>query len=112
MDRRRELTEAYKERKIIGGIYRVTNSRTGMYMLEHTQNLQAKRNSFDFMVSSGTCFHHKLQVDWADMGASVFTFEVLAELEKKPDQSQPGFIVDLETLAQMWADKLDPAKRY
>jgi hypothetical protein len=112
MDRRKTLINEYKQRRIFGGIYRVTNTRNGMYLLDHTPNLQAKQNSFSFQVSSGSCFHHKLEKDWVAFGSQAFTFEILEELEKKKDASQEEFIEDLKTLEQLWSDKLDPSKRY
>ncbi|MCX6013632.1 MAG: GIY-YIG nuclease family protein [Chloroflexi bacterium] len=83
MDRKRTLINEYKQKKIIGGIYRVTNTRNGMYLLDYTTNLQAKQNTFDFIVSSGYCFHYKLEKDWAAFGGKAFNFEMIEALEKK-----------------------------
>jgi hypothetical protein len=112
MDRKKTLTSEYKQRRIIGGIYRVTNERNGMYLLDHATNLQAKQNAFDFMVSSTSCFHFKLSKDWAVSGGESFTFEILESLEKKKEQSQDEFVDDLKVLEQMWSVKLDSSMRY
>jgi hypothetical protein len=112
MDRRTSLKNEYKERKVIGGIYRLTNTKNNMYFLEYTPNLEAKQNSFNFMVSTGTCFHHKLKEDWDTFGSNMFIFEILEEIEKKKDQSQMEFIEDLKMLENLWAEKLDVSKRY
>ncbi len=111
MDRKTLINE-YKQRKIIGGVYRITNTRSGMYLLDYTPNLQAKQNSFDFQVSSGSCFHYKLEKDWAVCGGGAFTFEILETLEKKKEQSQEEFIDDLKMLEQLWSEKLDSSVRY
>ena len=112
MDRRKTLINEYKQRKIIGGIYRVTNTRNGMYLLDYATNLQAKRNAFDFMASSGSCFDYRLKNDLDTFGGKVFTFEILDTIEKKKEQTQDEFIADLEMLILVYSDKLDSATRY
>lgn len=112
MDRRKTLISEYKQRKIIGGVYRVANTHNGMYLLDCALNLMAKQNAFNFMVSSGSCFHHKLKKDWVAYGSKAFSFEILETLEKKKEQSQDAFIDDLKVLTQFWSEKLDSSKRY
>lgn len=109
---KKEIKEAYKQRKIIGGIYRVTNTRDGMYLFNYSPNIQAKQNAFDFAVSSNMVYDNRLRKDWEALGGVGFKFEVLEILEKKKDQTQEQFIEDLKALAEMWDEKLDPAKRY
>ena len=112
MDRRKTLINEYKQRKIIGGIYRVTNTRNGMYLLDYATNLQAKQNAFDFMASSGSYFDYRLRKDWEAFGGKVFIFEILEALEKKKEQTQDEFIDDLKMLAKLWSEKLDSSTRY
>ena len=112
MDRRKTLTNEYKQGKIIGGIYRVTNTRNGMYLLDHAANLQSKQNSFNFMVSSGSCLDYRLKKDLEEFGGKAFIFEILEALEKKQEQTQDEFIDDLKMLEQLWSEKFDSAKRY
>jgi hypothetical protein len=112
MDKRKTLINEYKQRKVIGGIYRVTNTRNGMYLLDYAPNLQAKRNAFDFMVSSGSCLDYRLQKDWTAFGGKAFIFEILETLEKKNEQTQDEFIDDLKMLEQLWIKKLDSSMRY
>jgi 2-phospho-L-lactate transferase/gluconeogenesis factor (CofD/UPF0052 family) len=112
MDRRKTLINQYKQRKIIGGIFRVTNTRNGRYLLDYATNLQAKQNAFDFMVSTNSCFDYRLKDDWNTLGGKAFTFETLETLEKKKEQTQEQFIDDLKTLTNLWSEKLDSATRY
>lgn len=112
MDRKKELINEYKQRKIVGGIFRVTNKKNGMYLLNYAANIKARQNAFDFTVSTSSCFHPKLRNDWAVFGANAFIFEILETLKKKEGQSQEEFLDDLKTLEQMWSDKLDSSKRY
>jgi len=111
MDRRKILVNEYKQRKPAGGIYRITNSLNGRYLLGYTSNLKAIQNRFDFSVASGSCVHPRLQKDWEKFGASVFAFEILESIEIKEGQSQNQFLDDLKTLEKMWLSKFDASKR-
>ena len=108
MDKRKKLIDEYKQRKIVGGVYRLTNTGNGMYFLDYATDLQAKQNMFNFMVSTGSCFHYKLQKDWQAFGGKVFIFEILEAIEKKKEQSQDEFIDDLKVLEQMWSVRWTP----
>jgi hypothetical protein len=112
MDKRKTLKNEYKQGKIVGGIYRVANTHNGMYLLDYAANLQSKQNSFNFMVSSGSCLDYRLKKDLAEFGVQAFIFEILEALEKKPEQTRDEFIDDLKLLGQLWSEKLDPSKRY
>jgi hypothetical protein len=112
MDRRKTIANEYKQRKIIGGIYRVTNTCNGMYLLDYTTNVQSKQNSFNFMASSGSCLDYRLKEDWVTFGGKSFIFEILEALEKKKEQTQDAFINDLKMLKQLWSEKLDSSTRY
>jgi hypothetical protein len=110
--RKKQLVNEYKQRTIVGGIYRITNTRSGMFLLDHTPNIQAKNNSFDFMTAAGFCPDYRLKKDFDAWGGQVFKFEIIETLEKKKDQSQDAFVTDLATLAQMHRDKTDSTKAY
>lgn len=56
--------------------------------------------------------HPRLQKDWKAWGPQAFTFEVLEELEQKPEQSQAAFMDDLKTLEQLWRTRFDASKAY
>jgi hypothetical protein len=109
---RKTLKEQYKQNKVIGGIYRVTNTRSGKYLFNFAPNIQAKQNAFEFAVSSNTVFDNRLRRDWESSGAGVFSFEVLETLEKKKDQNQEQFIADLQALVKLWDEKLESSERY
>ena len=112
MDRRKILKDEYRQGKVTGGIYRLVNTCSGMYLLDYTPNLQAKQNSYNFVISSGSCLDFRLKDEWESFGGKAFIFEILESLEKKKEQTQEEFIDDLKILKQMWSDKLDPSNRY
>ena len=112
MNRRKEITNAYKERKLYGGVYTITNILNGKYLIGHTANLKSMQNRFQFAMAAGSAVHPKLQKDWEELGAQAFKLEVLEELEQRPEQSQAELIDDLKTLEQLWRANLDASKEY
>jgi hypothetical protein len=112
MNRRKEIINEYKERKSLGGVYRITNTLSGKYLLGYAANLKSVQNHFQFAITTGSSIHPKLQKDWQELGAQAFTLEILEELEQKPGQSQAEFLDDLKTLEQLWRANLDTSKEY
>ena len=111
-DRRKTLINDYKQRKIIGGVFKVTNTVTGRYLLDSAADIQARQNAFNFSVTTNNAFDYKMRKDWQESGAGVFKFEVLDSIEKKESQSREQFMEDLKTLEQIWMEKSDASKRY
>ena len=112
MDKRKEITNAYKKRQLRGGVYTITNTLNGKYLIGHAADLKSVQNRFQFAVMTGSPFERELREDWAKSGAQVFKLEVLEELEQKPTQSQGEFMDDLKTLEQLWRANLDASKEY
>jgi hypothetical protein len=101
MNRRRELSKAYKERRLIGGVYRIVNTQTGKYLLGYAVDIASLRNRFEFALATGSAIDPRLRGDWDQYGPAAFSLEVLEELEKTPEQSQVDFVADLRTLEQL-----------
>jgi hypothetical protein len=112
MNRRKEINNEYKTRKLCGGVYMITNTVNGTYLIGYVANLKSIQNRFQFAITSDSTVHPKLQKDWEVFGDQVFTLEVLEELEQKPDQSQAEFMEDLKTLEQLCRANLDESKEY
>ena len=112
MSRRKEIINEYKERNSYGGVYTITNTLNGKYLIGHAANLKSVQNHFQFAVTTGSTIHPKIRKDWEELGTKAFTLEVLEELEKKPEQSQTEFMDDLKTLEQLWHANLDTSKEY
>ena len=78
----------------------------------YAANLKSIQNRFQFAISTGSTVHPKLQKDWDEFGTQAFAFNVIEELEQKPDQSQAEFMEDLKTLEQLCRANLDRSKEY
>lgn len=63
MDKRKDIIKAYKDRKLIGGVYKITNMVNGKYITGYAANLQSVRNHFQFALATGSTIHPKMQKD-------------------------------------------------
>ncbi|MGL5755531.1 MAG: GIY-YIG nuclease family protein [Paraclostridium sp.] len=102
----------YKERTVSGGVYKITNTKNGKYLLTHDIDLKSTKNRFNFSMKTGSCMHLKMQKDFKEFGANVFEFEILEEIDMKETQSKKDFKEDLKVLEEMWAEKFEPSNRY
>lgn len=110
--RRRDLSKEYKERKRRGGVYTITNSVNGRYVIGYAVDLASIANRFQFAVSTGAAVDPRLRADWETYGPSAFRLDVLEELEQKPEQTQAQFLEDLQTLERLWRANLDATLEY
>lgn len=111
-DRKKQLKAQYKERKIIGGVYRILNQRSGRFYLNKTEDLQGTHNWFLSCCTTGICTHPRLVKEWNEYGKEPFTFEVLETWEKDVSQSADEFNADLKELLEIWNNKLPHENRY
>ena len=102
--RRKELLQSYRDRKITGGAYRITNTVTGRQFIDAETDLAGARNRF--------VFSQRLHADWAKYGPEAFSFEILEEIEKKDAQTPQEFAEDLTVLAALWRERLGPDNLY
>lgn len=109
---RKDLIREYKERKLTGGVLKITNTQTGRYLLVGETNLQGSKNRFDFSVATNSCIYSKLREDWKRFGPQTFSFVILEEMEQKEDQTVEQFREDVQTLADLWREKEDPSLAY
>lgn len=112
MNRRREISREYKERKLRGGVYLITNTANGKYLLGNTLDVASLRNRFAFAVTTGSAVDPRLREDWRAFGGDAFTLDIVEELEQGEKQSQSEFAEDVKTLEQLKRANLDPSKEY
>ncbi|MDR1509256.1 MAG: GIY-YIG nuclease family protein [Synergistaceae bacterium] len=103
---RKELIRRYNERKLVGGIYVVRNTRDGTLYLDASADIRASRSRFDFSQKAGICQIAKLKKDWDELGAGAFVLDVLEEYVKDESSSDSEFMDDLGELKSLWREKL------
>ena len=112
MNRRKDLSNEYKERTVRGGVYTITNTRNGRYLLGYVADVASVRNRFQFAVTTGSAVDPRLRADWTTYGAAAFALAIVEDLEQRPDQSPAEFLEDLKTLEALKRAELDPALAY
>jgi ArsR family transcriptional regulator, arsenate/arsenite/antimonite-responsive transcriptional repressor len=108
MSRRKQLIESYKRKPRVAGVYRISHT-SGRSLWGTSINVQARLNRHRAQLGMGSHESPGLQADWAAGRVEDFTMEVLDSVE---DSQEPGFVLadELEALAELWADRLDPAQ--
>ncbi len=109
-EKRKELARSYKEQKVRGGVYSLTNRETGERHILGSQNLVGAENLFRFMVKTGSCSVLELQEEWDRYGPGAFAFEILATLEKKEEQTPKQFKKDIAALTALWKEEKEEKK--
>jgi hypothetical protein len=107
---KKRLLSAYRERKVVGGVFAIRNTDHGKRLIDSTVDLHGSRNRFDFMKKTGSCYHLKLRGEWS--GNPPFVFEVLEELEKGETQTDSEFAEDVKALRELWLEKLRDERFY
>lgn len=110
--KKKEIVSEYKQRKVTGGVYKITNSGSGRYMIKGEVDLQSFQNRFDFMQKTKVCINPKMQKDFNEFGPESFSLEFLEGVEQKEEESRMGFKDRLKRLEEVWKDKFDPEKSY
>lgn len=98
MASRREASKSYQERTARGGVYLITNTVNGRYLIGHAADIASVTNRFQFAMTTGSAVDPRLRDDWPTMGASAFTLTILEELDQQPNQSRAAFLDDLTAL--------------
>jgi len=106
---KKDLIAAYKQRAQIGGVYSVTNTKTGRSLVLASADIGGIRKRYEFAALTGGCFHPKLQKDAELFISGAFAVAVLEELEKKPTRTDREFAQDLDALLVLWLEQYDPA---
>ena len=111
-NRRKELLKEYKERKAVGGVYRIVNEASGKYVIDHSANIKSIQNHFQFAQKMGGPMHMKLKKDWEEQGGQTFKLEILEEVEQRDDQTPAQFLEELKTLEGLYRANFEASKEY
>lgn len=110
--KKEELRSQYKEREVIGGVYVIKNKMNNKLILLSALDIKSAKNRFQFVQSTGSCIHPKLQSDWLEYGSKAFEMNVLEELKKRDTQTQEEFKLDIDLLMEIWLEKLSDESFY
>jgi hypothetical protein len=106
MDRKKELKQEYREVKIEGGIYVITNKKNGKKFVASTRNFKTL-NGTKFTLETGTHTNRILQEEWEKFGKDAFEIEQV-EILKNSENQYVDEKKELEKLLGKWMGKLQP----
>jgi len=107
---KKDYKAQYRNRAVTGGVYRVRCESADTLWLRSTTDMQGAKNRLMFAVSTKLCPEAGMLKEWKQFGAAAFSFEILEEIEKKETQSAREFSQDVDTLLELWAEKLRPGQ--
>ena len=87
MKTRKELKEAYKQKKPVAGVFQIKNDENGKVLIEASTNIPSKWNRHRTELKFGSHRNKQLQQDWNDLGEENFTFSILSELELSEEEN-------------------------
>ncbi|MGE5681668.1 MAG: DUF2087 domain-containing protein [Bacillota bacterium] len=107
--KRKEIINNYKQTPTPMGVYQLKNLKNGKILVGSTYNLDARRNREMMMLKLKAYTIKEIQEAWDELGEDGVAFEVLDRLEpKKDDTENRNYRKDLETLEDLWCEKLQP----
>lgn len=106
MDRKNELKQAYKEIKVEGGIYVITNKQNGKKFVASTRNFKTL-NGTKFTLETGTHTNRMLQEEWKQYGEDAFEITQV-EILKPSESEYMDEKKNLEKLLDKWMEQLQP----
>ena len=102
--KKRELKNGYKEKAVVGGIYRIQCNGNHRAWLKSTRNLSGQQNKFEFSLSINSCPEPGMRAEWVQYGAQSFSFTILEQIQKKETQTDQEFSEDIQILLNMWME--------
>lgn len=102
---RKAAVAAYKERKVVGGVYAVRCEESGEIWVGHWPNIETIQTRLWFTLRQGTHPRKELLEAWRRHGESQFSFEILERL----DDETPSYARDsaLKDRASHWRQTLN-----
>ena len=104
---KKEAKLAYKASRRPMGIFAIRNLVNHKVFIGSTMDLTAMFNRIRFQLYAGSHLVKSLESDWKQFGSSKFAFEVLEEILPRDDPNY-NYTADLETLEDLWLEKLEP----
>jgi hypothetical protein len=102
---RKAAVAAYKERRVVAGIYAVLCVPTGQRWIGRTPDLSTVQNRLWFTLRQGNNPHRTLQAAWNERGAESFALEEVERL----DEETLAYVRDriLTDRLRYWCRKFD-----
>ena len=104
--RRREIANAYKEKKVVQGVFAVRCAPTGETWLGLSRNLPAQQNSIWFSLRVGSHRNKAMQAAWKEHGEAAFELSTI-ELVDTDDLTPYMIDARLKERLRHWLGAMD-----
>lgn len=104
--RRREIVQAYKERKPSLGVFTVTCTATGEVWIGQSRALHTQQNGIWFSLRLGSHRNRALQAAWTAHGEAAFVYAVVEQIDTD-DLNAMGRERVLKEREAWWRDNLN-----
>ena len=104
---RKEAKLEYKLSHRPMGVFQLRNTANEKIYLDSSTNVPGKINRIKFQLNANTHPSKRLQADWNEFRESAFEFETLEPVAPRDDPNY-DYAADLETLENLWLEKLEP----
>lgn len=104
---KKELIREYKQNPRPMGVFHIYNLINNKELIGAGLNLPGLLNRHKFQLSMGNHPNKILQAEWNQFGSENFAFEILDELQPKPDPNY-DYSADLAFLEELWLEKQEP----
>lgn len=102
-DRKRQIASQYKQKRLTGGVCRISCTAGGEWVLSSV-DIEGLKNRFTFARATGSCILPAMRTQWEKYGKDAFSFEVLETLEQSEGQSREDFARDIAELEKIRKD--------
>ena len=107
MQSKKELKEAYKQKKFQIGVYQIRNTINNKVLIDSSVDLVAIWNRERFQLNFGNHPNTELQKDWKEYGEDKFSYEILTEIDQK-EESSANYKKEAKELERMFIEELQP----
>lgn len=107
MQSKKDIKEAYKQKKFQIGVYQIRNTVNNKVLIDSSIDLVAIWNRERFQLNFGNHPNTELQKDWKEYGEDKFSYEILAEIDQK-EEGATNYKKEAKELEKMYIEELQP----
>ncbi|NLT58350.1 MAG: GIY-YIG nuclease family protein [Clostridiales bacterium] len=111
-ERKKQLKAQYLAARPEMGILMLRCLPTGTVYLQAAPDVKGRLNRVVFSLNFGNHYDRALQEAWNQHGEAAFEISVLDTLDYDEDPARLDYREDLETLLQVWLEKLEGSVRF
>ena len=108
MKSKKELKDAYKEKKFQIGVFQIRNTLNNKIYIGSSTDLVAIWNRNRFQLNNGLHPNSNLQKEWIEFGQESFEYEILSEIKQDDKKTADYYQKEAKQLETMFIEDLQP----